>query len=104
MARFILWVAALSLVCLMAVVTSDTAPQVTPDENICAQYFDDGTTMTIGRVFDMIAIRFRDYVPDFASELIWEFMRFADSNRDNRLNQAECEQLIQYIKQRAPAK
>ncbi|KAK3550716.1 hypothetical protein QTP70_003965 [Hemibagrus guttatus] len=102
MARFGLWVAALGLVCLIAAVTSESAPE-TSGENICARYFDDGTTMTIARVFDMIAINFRDYVPVFGTELIRDFMKYADSNRDDRLNQAECEHLIQYIKQRAPA-
>ncbi|KAG7335747.1 hypothetical protein KOW79_000440 [Hemibagrus wyckioides] len=102
MARFGLWVAALGLVCLIAAVTSEGAPD-NSGENVCAQYFDEGTTMTIARVFDMIGIRFRDYVPDFGTEKIREYMLFADSNRDDRLNQEECENLIQYIKQRAPA-
>ncbi|KAF4088455.1 hypothetical protein AMELA_G00083330 [Ameiurus melas] len=102
MARFSLLVAALSLVCLIAVVTSDDVPQMTTSENVCPQFFNEGSTMTISRVFDMVAIKFRDYVPDLGTELMRDFMKYADSDRDDRLNLPECQHLIDFIKHRTP--
>ncbi|KAB5587132.1 hypothetical protein PHYPO_G00009390 [Pangasianodon hypophthalmus] len=104
MARYSLWVAALGLVCLIAVVTSDNNPQTESDASICAQFLDGGSTMSIARVFDMIEIKLKSYVPDMGTEMMRDFMKYADNDRDDHLNQSECQNLINYLKNRTPAR
>ncbi|KAF5898174.1 uncharacterized protein DAT39_012090, partial [Clarias magur] len=57
MARFGLWVAALSLVCLIAVVTSQNATGTSDDASTtatCNKYFDVDSKMCVNSVINMV--------------------------------------------------
>ncbi|KAF7708195.1 uncharacterized protein si:dkey-247k7.2 [Silurus meridionalis] len=107
MARFSLQVAALSLVCLITMVTSDNDPAGPPavtDADICTQFFNEGSKMTIGRAYDMLWIKFSNYLKEqtLGTQIILTLMPLVDEDRDNRLNLSECEQLIKHIKLMGP--
>ncbi|KAM9488618.1 uncharacterized protein Hap1MRO34_005517 [Clarias gariepinus] len=109
MTRFGLWAAALSLVCLIAVVTSQTAiPTETPSDDdgtvgaTCTQYFNVDFTMTGPRVMDMLFARYLDYFQNLGTEQVKGYLATYDTNRDRLLNLGECENLVNHIIQNAP--
>ncbi|KAI5105860.1 hypothetical protein C0J45_3557 [Silurus meridionalis] len=79
-------------------------PPAVTDADICTQFFNEGSKMTIGRAYDMLWIKFSNYLKEqtLGTQIILTLMPLVDEDRDNRLNLSECEQLIKHIKLMGP--
>ncbi|KAM9488940.1 uncharacterized protein Hap1MRO34_005762 [Clarias gariepinus] len=108
MARFGLWIAALSLICLIALATSQNAPTNADNSSngditaTCTKYFDVDSKMCVNSVINMIFKEYMKYFEMMNPDQVRRLMQDLDTDKDNLLNLTECQNFVQHIIRNAP--